>query len=525
MKCSKCGAEIKEGSLYCEHCGEDIHIVPDYDPQLDFNIAQTMTQIVAEVNNHNKQYFLELEQEKVRQEKLEQEELEQEKLKPEKLEREKFKQEEIEDEIKTKVKKQPKRKKKGKWIMIAGIFSFSFIGLIAIGILLLWQNQSYDYQLSTATEWAKRGQYEKAIQYYNRALELDNQDIEVRFSLAEVYYKKGNKVEYEYLLRDIIHEEDASQEQLERAYGKLITIYRDRGEYNTINEILLSCESTDIQNTYQSFIARPPEFSYQEGYYTEMVPLKLSSTTPGKIYYTFDGTDPDENSLLYTAPITLDSGDHVVKAIFLNEYGVFSESVRKEYHITVTLANPPELSVISGEYYTPIMIEVLNEDTEDVYYTTDGSVPNIHSNHYNGPIPMPLGKSQYCFAFVQDDGTISEVAQRSFQLKLNTEITAEQAVTIMKDYMISIGKLLNQSGQFELENPARYIYEFLYVVKLKNVDDVYIIAEVYRDADGTINRTGSYYAVNAYNGSIYKLQMEGNNNYSLVEILIDSQEG
>ena len=33
MKCPNCGAEMKEGTLYCEHCGEDIHIVPELEPE------------------------------------------------------------------------------------------------------------------------------------------------------------------------------------------------------------------------------------------------------------------------------------------------------------------------------------------------------------------------------------------------------------------------------------------------------------------------------------------------------------
>ena len=30
MKCAKCGAEIKEGCLYCSVCGHEVQIVPDY---------------------------------------------------------------------------------------------------------------------------------------------------------------------------------------------------------------------------------------------------------------------------------------------------------------------------------------------------------------------------------------------------------------------------------------------------------------------------------------------------------------
>ena len=30
MKCSKCGAEIETGSVFCKKCGEPVQMVPDY---------------------------------------------------------------------------------------------------------------------------------------------------------------------------------------------------------------------------------------------------------------------------------------------------------------------------------------------------------------------------------------------------------------------------------------------------------------------------------------------------------------
>ena len=30
MKCAKCGAELRVGSVYCENCGQPAQIVPDY---------------------------------------------------------------------------------------------------------------------------------------------------------------------------------------------------------------------------------------------------------------------------------------------------------------------------------------------------------------------------------------------------------------------------------------------------------------------------------------------------------------
>ena len=48
MKCPLCNAEIKEGSLYCEKCGEDIHIVPDYDPVIE-DANQTIESISQDI--------------------------------------------------------------------------------------------------------------------------------------------------------------------------------------------------------------------------------------------------------------------------------------------------------------------------------------------------------------------------------------------------------------------------------------------------------------------------------------------
>ena len=48
MKCRYCGQEIPEGVLYCENCGQEVRIVPDYNP-LDDMLAQ---QIVGSINGN-----------------------------------------------------------------------------------------------------------------------------------------------------------------------------------------------------------------------------------------------------------------------------------------------------------------------------------------------------------------------------------------------------------------------------------------------------------------------------------------
>ena len=35
MKCPNCGQEIQADHLYCEKCGMEIRIVPDFEPEIE----------------------------------------------------------------------------------------------------------------------------------------------------------------------------------------------------------------------------------------------------------------------------------------------------------------------------------------------------------------------------------------------------------------------------------------------------------------------------------------------------------
>lgn len=491
MKCPNCGADMADGSLYCELCGEDIHIVPDYEPELEFNLSQTLNSIMEDVNGEDSG------EEDSGSDKVSDEET----------------------DIGTDVS--PHRRT----AVIICIVCAAVL-LLAGGIcgVFVYQYNSYDYQLDKAGVYLSGQKHELAIKCYKRALELNDKDVEVSFSLAEAYLQKGNKIEYEYLMREIIRSPASSQEQLERAYGKLIAIYKDRGEYDTINQILQASDNDKIKTSYQNYLVNPPEFNYEGGYYDQLIPLKLTACAAGRIYYTMDGSEPDENSLLYTAPVMLENGDHLIKAYFVNEYGVASDVVTKEYHIFMVMESAPQISVISGDYSVPMMIEVMDEYLEDVYYTTDGTDPNLHSAQYTAPIPMPLGKSRFRFAHIKDDGTLGDVADRTYRLTLNTQLSEKDAEAVIVECMLCTGKIYNERGDFSTESAAQYKYVYQYVMNINQTDDFYVIAEIYRDEDGVQAKTGSYFAVNCYTGEYYKLQTDENNNYSLVEILIDSQE-
>lgn len=479
MKCPNCGEEMADGVLYCEYCGEDIHIVPDFEPELDQYLQQTVDGIVDELGEDDPA-----------------------------------------DEVQA---EQGDRKASGKrhlWPLSVLLAVLVVAAAVGMGSWVYLYN-SEEHQINKAVQCVAQEQYDQAIVYYNRALELDKDNVELMFSLAEVYFLKNNKIEYEYVLREITKKENATEEQLDRAYGRLIAIYRDREDYKTINELLLGSNNERMISAYSNYIANPPEFSVIEGYYTTIQPLKLTAIGTGSIYYTLDGSDPDPSGTQYSMPILLEEGDYIVKAMFVNEYGIESEIVKKEYHIDNDEVPPPEIGAVSGDYNVPTYIEVLDlEEGSEIYYTTDGTTPTSSSRSYTEPIPMPLGKSSYKFVRVVD-GVMSEVTERTYNFVLNTEYLPEQAVQAALEYSLSIGKIRDTAGHFD-DTGAMYIYEFLYVVTIEPNGDFYVIAEVQREVDGAQARTGNFYAVNAHDGNLFKLQQEESGR--LVLIAIDANQ-
>ncbi len=482
MKCPNCGNEMAEGRLYCEQCGREIHIVPDFEPELELNIEQTIQETIQNIADE-----LQLDEHK--------------------------KDLSVKEKAKT-----------GKWVvlticLILGIFVAVFVGL---KVRDSYRYDSFDYQMSMAKQYVAEEQYDSAITCYSRALELDAENIELLFNLAEVYFLKNEKTEYEYLLWKIVAREEADALQLERAYGKLIAIYRAKEDYKSIHDMLIASGNADIISVYWGYVSQPPEFSVQEGYYTIIQPLMLTASGNGKIYYTMDGSDPNENSEQYTIPILLENGDYQVKAVFVNDKGVYSDIITKEYHVDYDVIDAPEVDPLGGDYQFPIDIEILH-DVEDIYYTTDGSNPTAASQKYIGPIHMPLGKSTFKFAKIVD-GVVGNIAELSYNLVMNTDFTPQNAVAAVVQYALDSGKIYDSRGYYN-DSEDCYCYEYQYVTKINRIDDFYVVAEIYRTAEGALSKTGLEYAVNAYNGKIFRLHQDnGQVNLIELEITHESQE-
>ena len=186
MKCPNCGAEMKEGMLYCEHCGEDIHIVPDFEPEIEYNMEQTLNDIAREMDPQGdadeKQELLQNASELQDWDEISQEE---------------------------------KARHPFRWKFVVLILVLVVVAVVCIGSGISYSHyHSAEYQSKCAREYVTEEEYDRAIACYERALEIDPENITLKFELADIYFQKNNKMEYEYLLREIITDPTATMEQL-----------------------------------------------------------------------------------------------------------------------------------------------------------------------------------------------------------------------------------------------------------------------------------------------------------------------
>ena len=392
MKCPHCGNEITEGHLICETCGEEIRIVPDFEPEIENSITETLSTLAS------------------MQEGKDTEEM------PGQDETDVSMPKEAEDMAGSGTKKL--------WVILSLVLLFA-VALVSYG-LYSYHVQTVEFQIDKAKTYADKGAYEEAVACLETAYGQYPDVSEILFLEADYYYLQDNHDAALSALMRIIGDDRYAREEVEEAYDKMVTIYANLGQYDKINELLRSCPDERIVTMFQGYLAMEPEFSYVEGSYAEVIPLKLSSNTAGTIYYTMDGSTPSKNSQIYTAPIFLETGEYTISAFFVNDYGIESEIVTKTYIINLAVPNAPEVELYSGEYSHAIMVAVEETEGCKIYYTTDESEPTSDSVPYTGPIPMPLGTTLFKFVNISEEGISSEVTMRTYTLRLRTAVECHE---------------------------------------------------------------------------------------------------
>ncbi len=167
------------------------------------------------------------------------------------------------------------------------------------------------------------GDIDYAINMYEDILNFDKENGQVMFKLAEAYYQNAEIDDAISTLRRMIEYEDAANNK-EKAYLLLADIYSAENQASIAEMVLLSAleliESKDLEdelrvveqqiaeqddNNVRIFkeALKAPVASYLSGTYEDKIDVGLSTVGEYDIFYTLDGSEPDEYAMLYVEEI------------------------------------------------------------------------------------------------------------------------------------------------------------------------------------------------------------------------------
>lgn len=349
MICSKCGAELKEGCLFCPVCGAEVVIVPDEDVLEDDYLKAILTnqQMPDDSINEN-----------------------------------------TED---NKAKLAKRRRK-----LIDGIL-LAILGLVIIVAIVIYTGiqteqehaVSYEYQVAKAQEAYMDGHIADAITYYKNAIALNDGEVDLRIRLASIYMNLAEYNQAQVLYLETLQIDPSNLE----SYKNLISIYEKREDIDSILALADTVTDPDILEVFSEYLVNDPIFSEESGVYEDYLELELFSNGED-IYYTTDNSDPVLYGKLYTEPLVYTSaGTYIIRAVCVNEKNIYSNEIVKQYKIFVPAPNAPVITPDGGEYSELTTVTISVPDGCSAYYTWDGSDPTNLSAMYVEPILVPEGNN------------------------------------------------------------------------------------------------------------------------------------
>lgn len=379
MECKRCGAELKEGCLYCSVCGEEAQMVNGYTVLEDDYLRSILAKEAA-----------------------------------------KGTEEKVEDKDggkNTSSKAAPSGKKmssKTPLIIVLCILFIAIITGVAIKLYIDHKNSnSYDYQMAMASEQLIDKNYENALSYYKNALALQPNDISARMAMADIYMSEADYDSAMVLLMEVIRL-DASNKD---AYQMLISIYEEQQEYTKIAELAANISDDEILDLFEEYIVNDPVFYPEGGEYDSYITVTLLSIDDYEIFYTKDGSDPLSGGILYDEKgIALEStGSFTIRAVCRSEKGIYSDVVEATFDVEAAPPDYPTVTPDGGSYDELTYVTIEAEENCSIYYTWDGTEPNRTSFKYTEPIEIPEGNNILSIIVIDDrSGLSSEIYRTNF---------------------------------------------------------------------------------------------------------------
>ncbi len=304
-------------------------------------------------------------------------------------------------------KKAKKRKRMGCLFVI-----FLMIAAVAGGVFYLYRN-SYQGIISRGNQALKAGELNQAIAYFERGIKKDETKKDAYIGLAKVYIAKKDLDWAESIFLEAVKKQPKNAD----IYQAYVEFYMDTDQKEKI-PLLLEDVDGDVAERLAGYIVADPGFSLDDSeVYEDVQELSLTTEEGYTIYYTDDGSEATIRSKKYTEPIQLGEGVSEISALAVDEKGVPGLPVKKSYTVELPIVDAPAVSPSTGQYSSAVQIEIKVPEGYEAYYTTNGEDPSTASSKYMGPIDMPEGETLFKAILVNSKGRTSGITTRNYVLE------------------------------------------------------------------------------------------------------------
>ncbi len=260
--------------------------------------------------------------------------------------------------------------------------------------------------------------YAEALKSADLLLQQESDSLEYLALKNTICEKNGDSKTQTEVLKKII----AADKDNYQAYEKLLEIYVAAEDQNGIVKLAENAPNSAIASMLEEYLIETPYLELTPGLYDASQTLSITSEKGTSIYYTLDGSSPQERGILYTAPISLEQDRfYSVRAVCKNENGVYGEEAAGEYQIginadrslMVTQIDQPAIYPDSGTYSTQQRITIDVPIGYQAYYSWSLGTQLTPENGtlYTGGITMPEGSSELSVIVTDGNGNCSTVKQ------------------------------------------------------------------------------------------------------------------
>ncbi len=376
MICSKCGAVLAEGSVYCSRCGQEVEIITAIDDLEEEMLREQLREDTPE----------------------------------EDVVTGKVESNRIPSAREERINRKKKKKRMRLLILLIVIAAAAVVAIF--GVVRVRQNHSPSYLLRKAEQEYDRRDYESALGYLDRLFGLDEENEDGLLLAGQVYAALYDYENAEHCYLRVI----ASDPVCVEAYEGILALYAEQGKTDEILALKATVMNEEILALFDLYLTPSPLIQVESGDYDDYLSVEIQSPQSGlSVYYTLDGTTPTKSSTLYTEPVLLEEEGHfILTAICMDADGNYSDIAVAEYEIALGRPEMPTANPDGGQFTYAATITVTVPTGATVYYTWDNSTPTTSSSIYTGPLTVKEGNNILSLVAIDERGRSSDVLKCNY---------------------------------------------------------------------------------------------------------------